>query len=87
MNREEFNKIIQDRIESYPSNWRKGQKAFNAAEEILWEATNYQCNVARGVQFLDHIDCFYDDSKIEEFLDKCYERYNNWLTGVEEEQL
>lgn len=50
-----------------PSYTRRGQAVFNATEEIY--------GVAREVQFVDGVDCFYDDSQIEEFLAHSYEQY------------
>ena len=44
---------------------RKGQAIFNYVDE------NYG-PVARQVQFEDGIDCFYDDSKIDEFICRSY---------------
>lgn len=52
-----------------PSKWRKGQKVFNAIN------TEFGV-VARTVQFQYGIDCFNNDSKIEEFKDKAYDVYN-----------
>ena len=46
---------------------RKGQAIFNYVDE------NYG-PVARQVQFEDGIDCFYDDSRINAFLDACFKR-------------
>lgn len=45
-------------------NWRKGQSVFNVVDEHY--------GVARSVQFIDHVDCFYNDDKISEFLTKAY---------------
>ena len=42
--------------------YRKGQYVFNYVEMTLG-------SVAREVQFLDNVDCFYDDSRIDEFVD------------------
>lgn len=66
-----------------PSHIRKGQYIFN------WIDQHYQypvygdyfnenafSSIARDVQFIDKIDCFYDDSKIDEFLDACIKRIN-----------
>lgn len=66
-----------------PEHLRKGQYIFN------WIDANYQypvygdlfneeahSSIAREVQFIDKIDCFYDDSKIDEFLDACLRRIN-----------
>ena len=48
---------------------RKGQAVFNV--------TDHEYNgVARICQFDYGIDCFYDDSMIEPFLDKCYELFD-----------
>jgi hypothetical protein len=77
MTREEFDKLIYDKIKTYPDNWREGQKIFNAAEEILWKLTQYKHNIAREVQFEDNVDCFYDNSKIKEFLNKCWNRFSS----------
>lgn len=52
-----------------PKNWRKGQFVFNRVEELFGE-------VAREVQFMDHVDCFYDDTKIDCFLDAVLIRLN-----------
>ena len=73
---EEFKEAIQTVANSYPENWRKGQKIFNATEELLWGLTGH--NIAREAQFEDHVDCFYNDNIIDEFLNKCWTRYNNY---------
>lgn len=52
-----------------PTHWRHGQFVFNRVEELFGE-------VAREVQFVDHIDCFYDDTKIDRFLDAVLTRLN-----------
>lgn len=43
-----------------PDYIRKGQHVFNYIDR--------KYNVARDIQFLDKIDCFYDDSKIDTFI-------------------
>lgn len=48
-----------------PQEWRKGQAVFNAAESLYKDAV-------RKVQTDYHIDCFYDDSKIDDFLSVVY---------------
>ena len=78
MERKEFDKLIADKVNSYPKNWRNGQKVFNAAEEVLWEATEFIHNIARAVQFEDHVDCFYDDNMIETFLNKCWDKLKKY---------
>lgn len=47
---------------------RKGQAIFNVVDKSF-------NNIARIAQFDYDVDCFYDDSMIEPFLDKCYELY------------
>lgn len=69
MTLEEFKASIGKGIKNLPSNWRRGQKVFNFIEE------NY--HVARKVQFEDHIDCFYDDSKIDEFINASYSTFEH----------
>lgn len=49
---------------------RKGQAVFN---EIDSNPEYHQ--VSRICQFDHGIDCFYDDSYVNLFLDKCYELY------------
>lgn len=66
--KEEFNAIIGAAIKQMPENWRKGQKVFNAISSKF--------GVARIVQFQYGIDCFFDDSKIDEFKEKAYEVLN-----------
>ena len=62
-----------------PTHLRKGQYIFNWIDEYyqIPEQFNFKnCSIAREVQFIDGIDCFYDDSKIDEFLDACLRRIN-----------
>lgn len=51
-----------------PDYIRFGQFVFNYIEEHY--------GVARHVQFIDDVDCFYRDDKVLEFLDKSLERIN-----------
>lgn len=53
-----------------PKNWREGQFVFNIASEILGDG------IIKQVQFDDGIDCFYDDSKINNFINACYNKLN-----------
>ena len=66
MTLEEFKNSIY-RIEK-PSHWREGQFVFNTIDSLY--------GVARTVQFNDKIDCFYDNSKINQFINACYNRLN-----------
>lgn len=43
-----------------PRKWRDGQFVFNYIDCIY--------GVARDVQFKDGVDCFYDDTQIDEFI-------------------
>jgi hypothetical protein len=67
LTKEEFFAKIGIAMKQMPNNWRKGQKVFNAINE--------EFGVARIVQFQYEIDCFNDDSKINEFKNKAYEVY------------
>lgn len=51
-----------------PPTWRKGQFVFNRVDDLY--------GIARDVQFIDHVDCFYDNNKINEFIDACVKRIN-----------
>ena len=55
--------------EDKPKEWRLGQFVFNYIE------ANYG-DVARKVQFIDKIDCFYRDESINSFLNACINRIN-----------
>jgi len=67
---DKFIATIWEVVYTYPKNWRQGQKVFNACEELFG-------SIARDVQFKDKIDCFYDDSKIDEFIAAVWERLEN----------
>lgn len=69
LTKKEFNAIIGEAIKQMPSSWHKGQKVFNAIDR--------EFGVARIVQFECGVDCFFDDSKIDEFKEKAYEVINN----------
>lgn len=60
---------IWSNVDNCPKSWRKGQKVFNTIEDLYG-------NIAREVQFIDGVDCFYDDSDetINLFIDKCWYR-------------
>lgn len=52
-----------------PTNWREGQFVFNRAEELYGK-------VARDVQFIDKVDCFYRNAAIDKFLERVCIRLN-----------
>lgn len=60
-----FKNEVLEGIKEYPSDWRYGQKVFNYVD--------YKYNVARTAQHEYGVDCFYDDSVVDEFLKKCYD--------------
>lgn len=72
MTKEEFvsevKSVAGEIIKDHPE-LRKGQAIFNVVDRSF-------NNVARIAQFDYGVDCFYDDSMIEPFLDKCYELFN-----------
>ncbi len=64
-----LNQFISDVMrltEECPKCWRKGQSIFNIIDS--------KYGVARDVQFIDGIDCFYDNEQIEPFLIAAYKR-------------
>lgn len=67
MTLEEFKNSIYS-IEK-PSNWREGQFVFNVINHLY-------NGLSREVQFNDGIDCFYNDSKIDLFINTCYNKLN-----------
>ena len=52
--------------EDKPKNWREGQFVFNTIDRLF--------GIAREVQFIDGIDCFYCDDRIDDFLNACCKR-------------
>jgi hypothetical protein len=63
---DEFRANILTAMLNKPKEWRDGQFVFNYIDEMY--------GVARSVQFMDGVDCFYNDGKIDEFIDRCYIR-------------
>lgn len=49
--------------EEKPKDWRKGQFVFNYVD--------WTYGVARIAQFTYGVDCFYNDDKIDDFLEVC----------------
>ena len=70
MTKEEFISEIWENVKTCPKCWRKGQAVFNVIEERYGE-------VAREVQFIDKVDCFYVDEDIDTFIDCVWERISN----------
>ena len=65
---EEFRNDILDSIKAYPKDWRYGQKVFNCVD------TKYY-GIARNVQFIHNIDCFYNDDLVEAFIKCAFKEY------------
>ena len=61
---DEFRANILTAMQNKPKEWRDGQFVFNYIDEVY--------GVARSVQFVEGVDCFYDDKKIDEFIDRSY---------------
>lgn len=61
---DEFRANILTAMLKKPKEWRDGQFVFNYIDEVY--------GVARYVQFSEGVDCFYNDAKIDEFIDRCY---------------
>ena len=68
MTLEEFQAEVLQAMNQRPSQYRPGQAVFNYIDE------NY--GVARHVQFVDGIDCFYDDDQIIPFIYSSYMALN-----------
>ena len=68
MTREELAEEVFREAANRPSYIRFGQFVFNYIEEHY--------GVARQVQFIDGVDCFYRDDKVLEFLEKSLIRIN-----------
>lgn len=64
MKLDEFRADVLTAMLGKPTGWRNGQFVFNYIDEVY--------GVARYVQFNEGVDCFYNDEKIDEFIDKCY---------------
>lgn len=64
----DYSKITQlyIKVNNKPKEWRLGQAYFNYAEELYPEVVNQ----LRGTIY----DCFYDNNKIPEFLEKLNEK-------------
>ena len=69
MTAEELKQEIYNWIPNKPKNWREGQAVFNYVDQVY--------GVARDAQFGYGVDCFYDDSKIDAFIETCTEIISN----------
>lgn len=60
---------ILEAMKNKPTYIREGQFVFNYIDE--------KYGVARDIQFEDNIDCFYDDTQIEQFIGRAAFRISN----------
>lgn len=68
----DYNKFyteVMNFVSNRPKKWRPGQAVFNYIEQFY--------GVARYVQFEKGIDCFYNNSKINDFINASYEAIND----------
>lgn len=70
MTYEDLKKEVFEALKTKPTCLRDGQFIFNYIDK--------KYSVARIVQFEKHIDCFYDDSCINEFIAKSCETINEY---------
>lgn len=68
---EELKQEVYNAMVNKPEHIREGQFVFNYIDY------NYG-PVARDVQFKDHIDCFYIDEQIDNFINACVIRINSF---------
>ena len=74
MIKEELKKEIEEALSTNkPKNWRKGQFVFNYIDIVY--------GVAREVQYLDGVDCFYRDELIDQFIEKAAIRIERGREG------
>lgn len=70
---EEFICAVYEAINNRPTCWRKGQACFNFIES--------KYHVGRIVQFDRHVDCFYNDNAIDEFVQLAWEEVKEKLNN------
>lgn len=70
---EEFRSFVFKKVKECPDEWRKGQSVFNVIDS--------EFAVARTVQFTKHIDCFYLDNMIDEFINASYDVYKERINA------
>lgn len=63
------NEVMTHLCHNKPKQWRNGQFVFNYIDDMY--------GIARQIQFVDNVDCFYDDSQIDSFIKCAVDRYNN----------
>ena len=63
MSTEQLKNEVFNRLKYKPFEWRDGQFVFNYIDN--------EYGVARTAQFKYGVDCFYNDNKINEFIELC----------------
>lgn len=71
MTKEQFVQDIKSAAEQRPSHIRYGQAVFNYIDD--------KYKIARIVQYVDKIDCFYNDNKVDEFIEACWKQWSSCL--------
>lgn len=67
MNKEQFiTNVKNDVTTNKPHDWRLGQAVFNYIDDKYYP-------LSREIQFKHRVDCFYDDSQIDEFLSVAFD--------------
>lgn len=74
---EELKQEIYNWLPNKPKNWREGQAVFNYVDQVY--------GVARDAQFGYDVDCFYDDSKIDAFIEICAKIINKVYEPIQKD--
>jgi hypothetical protein len=61
----DFKEEVMEAMKNKPEQWRDGQFVFNYINE--------KYGVARHIQYITGVDCFYDNNKIDEFIRHSYD--------------
>lgn len=67
MTKEQFIQDVKSAVKQRPQHIRYGQAIFNYIDD--------KYKIARIVQFVDKIDCFYNDSMVDDFIEACWKHY------------
>lgn len=70
MTEEQLRKEIKEFLKNKPKGWRDGQAIFNYIDNAY--------GVAREVQMIRGVDCFYNDDNINEFIEVCAQVIDNY---------
>ena len=78
MTYKEFRSDVLKEASNRPNYIRFGQSVFNYIDS--------KYGVARTVQFVDGVDCFYDDNKVEEFIKLSYNHAKETCSWTDKSQ-